>query len=217
MHSVGFDEKEDDVLFEWNKEHCYIFGVCDGLGGHLGGEQASFFLSEFLVKEENRADNEREFEMMILAASRMIYCSEEMGFTTLAAAFLQGNQITVIHAGDSRAYLLTENKVQRLTRDHSNLELLKQCFVELTEKECHAHHRYVMNQCVGSKWIQVGKTSYLAKSGDKLLFLTDGAYLSLQEEWEVDDKMTPQEILDLLRAYCINSDDNATAVLIHIE
>src|SRR6185369_10557883 len=72
--------------------------------------------------------------------------------TTVVALAIGEPQVTVAHAGDSRAYRLRGGQLQRLTRDHSLVEEMKAARPEMTDEEMAAFaHRNVVTRCVGNK------------------------------------------------------------------
>ena len=121
-----------------------LFVVADGMGGAQSGEVASEMAvesfdgglpdgspAEALVKvieDANRRIHER---------SRADEQRAGMG-TTVTAAYVGEEDITVAHVGDSRAYLWRGGELTRLTRDHSLVgELVARG--KLTEEQAEAH------------------------------------------------------------------------------
>jgi len=102
--------------------------VADGIGGNVAGETASRAavdtIKDFFRSREYMAVPERLVEA-ITTANRQIYeraLAEPallgMG-TTIVAAAIAENRLYVAHAGDSRAYLLRNGQLHRLTLDHT--------------------------------------------------------------------------------------------------
>src|SRR5262249_47906196 len=118
-----------------------LFLVADGMGGHAAGEIASKIavdsISEFIVhtKEDDgtwphaydehfgRATN-RLMAALRLANTRVLEAMRKdarlrgMG-TTVVAALADDSKMSVAHVGDSRAYLVRDGEMMRLTNDHS--------------------------------------------------------------------------------------------------
>jgi serine/threonine protein phosphatase PrpC len=126
------DHNEDSFLCN---DALGLYAVADGMGGHLGGEQASHMAVEVLEKEmaarlsrSNGAAPVNVAEAMreaTLLASRAIYESAQssaeragMGTTLTGLCFRDGS-LTLCHVGDSRAYLLRDGRARQLTEDHS--------------------------------------------------------------------------------------------------
>ncbi len=108
----------------------YLFVVCDGMGGHAAGEVASQIAVETILTtyyDEPDSPAESLKHAIAIANSRIFtqasQRSEQRGMgTTAVAIVVRGDSMTVAHAGDSRAYLLRNGELSRLTRDHSLVE-----------------------------------------------------------------------------------------------
>lgn len=113
-----------------------IFVICDGMGGHAAGERASHLAANAIVEHygengiasklgEDPVAQIEELVRVVREANRTVYTvanteveSNGMG-STVVCATLHGELLTVAHVGDSRAYLIRNGQVFRLTRDHS--------------------------------------------------------------------------------------------------
>ncbi|MCU0714122.1 MAG: protein phosphatase 2C domain-containing protein [Pirellula sp.] len=115
-----------------------IFLVADGMGGHVGGREASrsaieYFLASILNKltwvESVTQDNEVAFrkvlEDTLSEAHRELQSFAEkkpelkdMG-TTLTMAYVTWPQLYIVHAGDTRCYLYRDRELKLITRDHT--------------------------------------------------------------------------------------------------
>lgn len=116
-------------------ESLALAAVCDGMGGAAGGEVASRVAIDSFVEvaqreiEESRSsDGERTKRALCRAAAaanravraRAGYDTRFRGMgTTLVAARLDGNELTVMNVGDSRAYRVRGGVARQMTRDHS--------------------------------------------------------------------------------------------------
>ena len=142
-----------------------LFIIADGMGGHQHGEVASdvavramagnlirkLFLP--IVSEEVTAEMESLQEVMlqgIQIAQEAVKKQAPGGGTTLTTAFLLGDQLTIAHVGDSRAYFYApDNDLQVITRDHSLVRRLQE-LGQLTEKEAAVHpQRNVLYRAIG--------------------------------------------------------------------
>jgi len=156
-----------------------LFAVADGMGGHRGGEVASQLALETVeklfrkgegdlaeqVQEANRAVFERSVEDRQVAG---------MG-TTLTAALVEGDRIRLAHVGDSRAYLLRDGELRRLTEDHTLVHRMV-TEGEISETEAEAHpQRSVLTRALGvDMFVDVDDDVVQVRSGDRLLLCTDG-------------------------------------------
>lgn len=137
----------------YNDDSCYydekkqIMVIADGMGGYSGGRVASaaavkIFQNHYLgVSKESYQEDLRELfsmcndEVIEIAKRHSEYSS--MG-TTLTALCFQEERYYIGHVGDSRAYLLRDGKLHRLTEDHNIAgELLKSGSISRREMQNH--------------------------------------------------------------------------------
>ncbi|MBM7855746.1 protein phosphatase [Desulfohalotomaculum tongense] len=163
-----------------------LFVVADGMGGHQAGEVASrealLCLEEQVRKMLPEAGDRGQ--MMIQAmhrANKHVYdlASKNAGLhgmgTTVTACLLGDKEVLVAHVGDSRAYLLRDNKITQVTDDHSLVgELVKNG--SITEELAQIHpKRNILTQAVGVlPSIDVDLYRIPLHKDDKLLLCTDG-------------------------------------------
>jgi serine/threonine protein phosphatase PrpC len=104
-----------------------IFLVVDGLGGHAAGERAAEIAVDIISTRLSRrtgASGKRIQEAFALASTEIFEAAsrhpEWAGMACVATvALIEEDQVTVGHVGDSRLYLLTPGKMEKITRDHS--------------------------------------------------------------------------------------------------
>ena len=104
-----------------------IFLVVDGLGGHAAGERAAEIAVDIISTRLSRrtgASDKRIQEAFALASTQIFETAsrhpELAGMACVATvALIEEDQVTVGHVGDSRLYLLTPGKIEKITRDHS--------------------------------------------------------------------------------------------------
>ena len=109
-----------------------LFAVADGMGGAQAGEVASRIAAGAFDKElDPEAAPEAQLESIAEDANREIHelaqrDSSRAGMgTTLTAAMISGGEVSLGHVGDSRAYVLRDGELKRLTKDHSLVEELR--------------------------------------------------------------------------------------------
>lgn len=171
-------ERNEDSIFVLNTysggEDPYVpFGlyiVADGMGGHHAGHEASKSATVIMARDVTEKillpliKNERGGvtspqqpigEVMlgaIQSANHEIYNPdpEKEGGTTATAALIIGRRIYIAHVGDSRAYLLTNNRLRQVTTDHSYVHRLIEAG-QLTEEEAAIHpQRNMLYRAVGA-------------------------------------------------------------------
>jgi PPM family protein phosphatase len=159
-----------------------LFVVADGMGGAQAGEVASRLAAEtFAAGLPDEGTPEQRLEGRVRAANTRIHeVSQEdralngMG-TTLTAAYLDGDELSLAHVGDSRAYLLRDGELTRLTRDHTLVdELVRRG--ELTEQEAAEHpQRSIITRALGPEPdIDIDLHTHRMQAGDVLLLCSDG-------------------------------------------
>ncbi|RYG03893.1 MAG: Stp1/IreP family PP2C-type Ser/Thr phosphatase [Chitinophagaceae bacterium] len=211
---------EDAAIFFRNADPLITAGkgslmiVADGMGGHAAGEVASKMATEIIAREyfclpakNNIADNlRRSFEIansgiFRLAASNDLY--RGMG-TTCSAILLIEDEIYYGHVGDSRAYILSNKRFNRITTDHTYVQELIDSG-QISE-DCAAIHpkRNILTNAMGTKSslkVDAGKYPHSFKPNDRLLICSDGLY----------DYFSDQEMGDILAS---NSPAAAAEILV---
>ncbi len=161
-----------------------LFAVADGMGGAQAGEVASriaagAFERRGQVSEEEAAEG--QLEEIAQAANREIHQlaqedSSHAGMgTTLTAAMVRGDEVALGHVGDSRAYVLRDGQLKRLTKDHSLVEELRRQG-RLTEEQAEEHpQRSIITRALGPEPnVNVDTMTFPAKDGDVFLLCSDG-------------------------------------------
>lgn len=205
-----------------------VYAVADGMGGHEAGEIASEVAVETLAVHAPRHPDPQGLARAFKAANRAVFraVSEGRGKagmgTTLTAAIVEGTQIVVAHVGDSRAYLLHQGVLQRITRDHSLVaDLIEQG--RITEAEARYHpNRSVITRALGSDAnMQADVYEVDASHGDRLLLCTDGLSGMIEDEriaHILKSVADPQEACEALivAANEAGGHDNITAIVVDI-
>jgi len=140
-----------------NEDNCYavetpngfLFVVCDGMGGHVGGAKASAIavrsIVNFFTKEKYAILNKALADALIFANKQIWETAEEqpelkgMG-TTACVLLISDDHVWFAHIGDSRMYLFCnrQQKLYRLTKDHSVVQgLIDQGVISEAEAENH--------------------------------------------------------------------------------
>ena len=140
--------------------------------------------------------------------------------TTLTAAFVFEDEATIAQVGDSRAYLLHDGQLQRITRDHSLVaDLIEQG--RLTEAEARFHpQRSVITRALGSDpHMQPDLYTLHVEEGDRLLLCSDGLCSMISDE-DIEeillDNPAPAHACDALveEAIIAGGLDNVTVIVI---
>jgi PPM family protein phosphatase len=158
-----------------------LFVVADGMGGAQAGEVASQMAVESFDRGLPDGTPAEGLTHVVEEANRRIHERSQsdaqragMG-TTVTAAYVGEGEVTIAHVGDSRAYLLRDGDLVRLTRDHSLVgELVARG--KLTEEQAETHpQRSVITRALGPEPdVQVDVQAYQARGGDRFLLCSDG-------------------------------------------
>jgi PPM family protein phosphatase len=160
-----------------------LFAVADGMGGAQAGEVASHMAVEVLEQglpdgvgsiEERLSARVREANARILELAQSDDHLAGMG-TTLTAAYVGEDDLTVAHVGDSRLYRLREGELERLTDDHSLVEeLVRQG--KLTPEEADEHpQRSIITRALGAEpGVEADSRTWPARAEDVYLICSDG-------------------------------------------
>jgi hypothetical protein len=103
--------------------------------------------------------------------------------TTLTGALLASDEVSIVHVGDSRAYLFRDGELRRLTRDHSLVEELRRRG-QLTPEEAEEHpQRSVITRALGPEPdVELDVHTHQARGGDVFLLCSDGLTSMVREE-----------------------------------
>ncbi len=203
-----------------------LFVVADGMGGHEAGEVASRIAVQTMESRIPKNANPEALASSVLQANEAVLRGAADGTgrpgmgTTLTAALIYDDEVTIAQVGDSRAYLLHDDVLQRITRDHSLVaDLIDQG--RLTEEEARFHpQRSVITRALGSDpQMQPDIYSLRVEEGDRLLLCSDGLSSMISDE-AIEMIMLaneyPQEACDALVDEALGAGglDNVTAIVI---
>lgn len=176
-----------------------VVAVADGVGGGPSGEVASAIVIRALAALDDGPDPEAPAAALreaVDAANRGIREAIEadprldgMG-TTLTAMIADGDQLDLVHVGDSRAYAWREGELTQLTRDDTYVQGLVDKGV-ISRAEARAHpQRALVTQAVHGAGITPSFAQVIARPGDRYLLCSDG----LSDY--VDDRAIAQALRD---------------------
>jgi serine/threonine protein phosphatase PrpC len=164
-----------------------LFAVADGMGGHRGGEVASQLAVETLEKLFKKGagdlpDQVQEANRVVFERSVVDEKVAGMG-TTLTAALVEGDRVRLAHVGDSRAYLLRDGDLRRLTEDHTLVHRMV-TEGEISQEEAETHpQRSVLTRALGVETVvDVDDDTVQVRPGDRLLLCTDGLTSMVSEQ-----------------------------------
>jgi serine/threonine protein phosphatase PrpC len=237
----------EDVLLSFTGElagldsmpHFGLFVVADGMGGHALGERASGIAARTVAREAlgqilpfllaypdpdtERPSLQEIMEQAMNSANQAVFAGvPEGGGTTLTCALLIGEQVVLSHVGDSRAYLITPDSFEQLTRDHSLVQRLQE-LGQLSAAEAAVHpQRNVLYRAVGQgDGLEVDVEAHRLPPGGALLLCSDGLWgLVPNERIQTVIRQAPslQAACEALvaAANAAGGPDNITAVMVQL-
>lgn len=206
----------------------YGMAVADGLGGAAGGEVASSMAIRVLMslilnaakwalkldnpetREQELQDVKERAEMHFHTVDKALMDYTEayprlkgMG-TTLTGAYSFGDDLFILHIGDTRAYLFRQDSLKRLTHDQTAAQDLADAGAISQEAVSTHWLRHSLTSCLGgeSGKIQMEIRHLRLMEGDRLLLCSDG----------LTDMVSEPEIAAVLRA-TVASDETCGALL----
>ncbi|WP_207208145.1 MerR family transcriptional regulator [Nocardioides glacieisoli] len=178
-----------------------LFAVADGYG-YEGAADAALDALEALDDVEAYADPLGALDEAVSRAAEAVAGRDaEAGGTTLTALLLSGDRALVAHVGDSRAYVVRDGGLERLTRDHTVVQSLID-EGRLTEDEARAdENRALLNRALAPGSPAAPDLSVRpVLPGDRFVLTTDGVHSVLEPRHLAEVLLTPGTPDDVARA-----------------
>ena len=167
--------------------------VCDGMGGHLGGEVASNLAIETISRlyyASDRPAADALKDALQLANSAIHEAAGKDGRlsgmgTTCTALVLLGRQAICAHVGDSRLYMIRAAEIFLLTEDHSAvMEMVKHGIISREEARHHEDKNVILRALGTSPTVEptLWDQPLAVLEGDKFLLCSDGLYDLVEDE-----------------------------------
>ncbi|MFL5244811.1 MAG: PP2C family protein-serine/threonine phosphatase [Gemmataceae bacterium] len=242
IHQTSLTHEDHTRLFGGSQGQLFL--VADGMGGHAEGKRASTIavqsMSHYLLNtmhwffrlEENREEDlEGELKAALENCQHNIQNATEsvnleprkMG-TTLTMAYVLWPRLYVVHAGDSRCYLLRDSRLEQITTDHTVAQQLVEKGALSPEDAQESRWSKVLWNCVGGDSSELKVDVYKAtlQIGDMLLLCTDGLNKPIRDEAILKilkQKRTAKEMCRQLvdSANAEGGPDNITVIIAHFQ
>jgi PPM family protein phosphatase len=173
------------------------------MGGAKAGEVASAMAAdEFEGESDSGEPGEAQLSRILRQANRRIYdlavaddSHRGMG-TTVTAAKVTGDDISLGHVGDSRAYRFRDGELEQLTRDHSLVAELERSGQITPEAAEHHPQRSIITRALGPEPdVEVDTYTLGGRPGDVFLLCSDGLTSMISDE-ELGSILRNSESLD---------------------
>lgn len=191
----------EDAAYARVTAHGHLAVVCDGMGGHVGGREASNLAIQtiFAVFDQTPAgvapqavlgDAIRRANTAIWERGQASPELKGMGSTCVAVLTHAGGT-EVAHVGDSRVYLLTQQQVFQVTKDHSLVQRLVDANMLTPEQAANHPNANQITNAFGQKpeiEVEIRPQPFPMGAGDTFLLCSDG----------LSDECGPRDILEVL-------------------
>jgi protein phosphatase len=194
----------EDAAFARETPHGHLAVVCDGMGGHVGGREASHLAVETIFRTFDEAPaGVAPAELLarsIKAANHAVHSRgqstpelSKMGSTCVAVLSHAGGT-EVAHVGDSRVYLITQGQAYQVTKDHSLVQRLVDANMLTPEEASNHPNANQITNALGMRPdvdVEVRPQPFPYVPGDTFLLCSDG----------LSDELGPADFLQILAPY----------------
>ena len=231
LTDVGMKRHNNEDSYIVNvTENDKIFIVADGMGGHNAGEIAS--LEACRITEsyilEHKGDIDITLKEGVLKANRDIFVRagenqnlRGMG-TTIDACVLRDNVHHIAHVGDSRVYVINNDEIRKITKDHSIVGMmLEEGSITEEEAKLHLQRNYITRAVGTSVNLEIDIICEEVHSGEWVLMCTDGL-TNMVDKGELHSIVINAESVDAAACSLVKKakdnggDDNITVVLFRV-
>jgi protein phosphatase len=226
----GYWEPDEDRDFDVKGR---LVVVCDGMGGHAGGEIASRLAVQTIIAEyqkDSSGNVEEGLRHAIEAANAAIQAEGRretklagMG-STCTALVHRRDMVYFGQVGDSRGYLIRNGKIKQMTKDHSLVqELVDQGLIDKSDMESHPDKNVILRSLGVKPTVDVDVSYVPAVVGDVYLICSDGLsgpvseqeMLSIVTASQGDLRAASERLIELANRY--GGFDNITVQLVKID
>jgi serine/threonine protein phosphatase PrpC len=218
---------EDSILVETDRG---LWVVADGMGGHEAGEIASAMVTDALRCLPDIADADelagravetlRQVNGELIALARAGESKQTIGTTVVGLTITDGS-FRCFWLGDSRAYLLRDSEISRVSHDHSLVQNLIDAGM-LSEEEAETHENAnLITRAVGvAETCEVDIVSGEVRPGDQFVLASDGLTRVVHDQELADElqRGSPEEAADRLidTVLARGAPDNVSLIIIKI-
>ncbi len=243
MHSWGLSDQgcvrkqnQDAYKIERLDRRTLLCVVCDGMGGAKSGNIASSLAVDVFVEEIRRSFKPGmdlfQTDQMLRSAVKLANFTvfdqsaqfeefDGMG-TTLVAALVRGDQVTIVNVGDSRAYHIDSDGIEQVSKDHSLVQMMVDRGELTAEMAKNYPGKNYITRAIGTEpTVSCDIFHRTVSKGDFLLLCSDGLSNMMDDQeilFEVVHGVNKQQCCKRLLNIAVSrgAPDNVTSVLVLI-
>jgi protein phosphatase len=159
-----------------------VWCVADGMGGHARGDVASQMITQQLQRLISQCESAPLVPQIISCIqsvnNHLVTLSKvhnKIIGSTVAVLLFENQKAHCIWAGDSRIYRLRNKQIQRITRDHSQVEdMIDEGLIKPEEAESHPNSNIITRAVGASSELELEIRSYELELSDKFILCSDG-------------------------------------------
>lgn len=195
-------ELNEDTFGVLEGKYYNLFIVCDGMGGHNAGEVASRMAKDTILAAMEHDLHDSPIEALVSAikeANKKIFARSAaektmsgMG-TTVTTVVSYDGKLDVAHVGDSSLFIIRDNEIKKITKDHSFVQELVDSG-RISQKEAKHHpNKNIITRAVGTNAeVDVDTYRLNTRKDDMYILCTDGLTDYLSDE-EILNEVTSHE------------------------
>ena len=206
---------EKILAVDMSNKNNNTFAIFDGVGGEAKGEKASYLAAKSIIKYKSEHKVLDEAEYIQYANEVITAKSSKMATTACLITF--DKTIKTCNLGDSRIYLLRDNKLKQISVDDTDQALNKKLNIEGKKPQLMQYLGIDENELVLEPHIK----EFDYQIGDKFLLCTDGLTDALKdnkiEEILNQDKSPKELVSELMEEALKSTKDNTTIMVFEIK
>lgn len=233
--------RNEDAMLVDDQDGLYV--VCDGLGGHAGGDVAAALAVDTVARHlrahglvlQHIRDGHYDERLLttlaveaVEAACREVFRHSEADVSlrgmgcTLTLLLVGQRRAAIAHVGDSRLYLIRNGQVAQLTKDHTLAAELKRIGIIADGEQTHPRFSNSLTRAVGlSETVEVERRLIELMPGDRFVLCSDGLSNYLDDPNRLEELIDAAELdQSATRLVKFANDrggrDNITAVVVQI-
>jgi protein phosphatase len=180
---------QDSILIH-TEQKCFV--IADGMGGHRGGDIASQLTVQVFAQELTHAKGLSKVDIIKRAvefSNKLIYEKSQsedylngMG-TTVVSLIIDKSKAFIANVGDSRVYLMNNNLIYQITRDHSLVQEKLNLGIYTREEAAQDKMKNILVRTLGFEdKLEFDLFEYTISKNDLFMICSDGLYGKVCDE-----------------------------------